>query len=221
MLENPLFKTLTDFSLRMVVFLACLSVLFFAVIGIASVCSSGHKYSPSAGLGPGSSLAPLQPLAVATTGAPAMVPTPIPTVARPTALALTPVQPSATPPQAPPPVLAATAAPPVQQSGTPAAFAGTWRVTDFVTSGNGMGQTYTFDLQLSQAGAQISGSGSGLTLSGRVDGATAYVSYAQPALGYTGSFIWTMSGDGASASGSFTNSSPNQGQSSMTRGSRG
>src|SRR3954453_23730023 len=126
MLDNPLLKALTDFALRMLVFLACLSVLFFAVIGIASVCSSGHEYSPSLGLGRLSSPAAPQPLALDATSSATTVPTPIPTVVRSTAPALTPIQPLPTPPQASTPLLPATPSPPTPQPAAPAVFAGTW-----------------------------------------------------------------------------------------------
>jgi hypothetical protein len=72
-------------------------------------------------------------------------------------------------------------------------------------------------VQLRQDGNAITGGNSGIVINGSVFGRTATVQFSQPALGHSGSFTWTMSGDGASASGSFTSSVPNAGQSTLIR----
>jgi hypothetical protein len=94
-----------------------------------------------------------------------------------------------------------------------ASFSGSWRVVDTVTSGSGAGQSFSFDVALSQEGNRLSGGNSGIVMNGRVEGATATLTYSQPALGITGTFVWTMTGSGAV--GSFTSSVPNAGDSRL------
>ena len=95
-------------------------------------------------------------------------------------------------------------------------YAGNWRVVDTVTDGAGAGQTFTFDITLNQTGNVISGGNGGIIMSGTVSGQTATVSFSQPALDITGTFVWTM-GAGGNASGSYTSSVPNSGTSQLIR----
>jgi hypothetical protein len=85
-----------------------------------------------------------------------------------------------------------------------------------VTQGDNVGQAYTFEVNLTQQGNQISGGNGGIQISGSVQGDTAVLNYVQPALGYTGTFVWTMTSSD-SAAGTFTNSYPNSGTSSLQR----
>jgi hypothetical protein len=206
-------------------------IMILAVIGLASVCFTGGQasYRPPAG-----NLPPASPTrTVASQGAeqdfvritvtrtvqPAQTSTPLPPPSS------TPV-PISTPPPAPTRAPAPTQAPSVAQSApipTQAApppatanFSGVWRIVDTVTEGSNIGQTYTFDVRLSQTGAIVTGGNSGIAISGRVEGATASLAYGQPALGYSGTFTWTMNSSGV-AQGSFTNSYPNAGTSSLVR----
>ncbi len=97
-----------------------------------------------------------------------------------------------------------------------AGFDGRWRIVDVVTSGSNAGQSYSFDVVLTQNGNQISGGNSGIHMTGVARGDTATVSYVQPALGYSGTFVWTMVSS-HQATGSFTNSYPNAGTSTLQR----
>jgi hypothetical protein len=128
------------------------------------------------------------------------------------------VPPTSTPlppePTAPPPPTSTPA--PAAPAAGPADFSGRWRITDTVTEGSNVGDTFTFDVTLTQNGNQLSGGNNGIQMSGTVSGDTALVQYAQPALGYTGTFIWTMVAPGE-ATGSFTSSYPNSGTSTLHR----
>jgi hypothetical protein len=95
-------------------------------------------------------------------------------------------------------------------------FSGYWRIIDTVTEGQGAGETYSFDVLLPQSGDRLGGGNAGIVMVGRVNGATAQVSYEQRNLGYSGTFTWTMGADG-NASGRLTNSSPNSGASYLIR----
>jgi hypothetical protein len=95
-------------------------------------------------------------------------------------------------------------------------FAGTWRIVDTVLEGSNSGQTFSFEVRLSQSGSTITGGNSGIAITGYVEGLTAFANYVQPALGYTGTFTWTMASNEL-AQGSFTNSYPNAGSSSLFR----
>jgi hypothetical protein len=130
--------------------------------------------------------------------------TPVPPTAIPAAPTSTAV-PGAPAPVAPPPAAAATAN-----------FAANWRIIDTVTEGSGAGQTFTFDVTLTQTGNEIGGGNGGIVMTGSVSGTTASVSYTQPALGLTGTFIWTMGANG-NATGTFTSSVPNSGTSQLIR----
>ncbi len=127
---------------------------------------------------------------------------------------------TSTPPS--PTAAAPTSTPAAQQpSATPASstqadFSGSWVVIDTVTSGTGAGQTFSFEVTLTQSGSQLSGGNSGILIQGQVEGRTAWATYTQPALGLTGTFSWTMSSAGAAA-GSFTSSVPNAGTSQLVR----
>ena len=95
-------------------------------------------------------------------------------------------------------------------------FGGRWRIVDTVTAGEGAGQTFTFDVVLAQSGATLSGGNAQISLSGTVSGDTATVQFTQPSLGYSGTFVWTLTGRDA-ASGSFSSSVPNSGTSQLVR----
>jgi hypothetical protein len=140
--------------------------------------------------------------------------TPVPS---PTATA-TPVPPTDTPAPTSTPTAkpggqpSATAAPETEQAN----FSGRWRVTDTVTDGENTGQQYTFDIFLAQDGNRISGGNDGIRLTGTVTGDTATIDYVQPAFNYTGTFVWKMA-DPDRATGKFTSSYPNSGDSVITR----
>lgn len=108
-----------------------------------------------------------------------------------------------------------TPAPP-EPPAAPADFAGTWRVVDTVTDGPNTGNTYTFNVTLTQNGDSITGGNSGMLISGSVGGDTASVEYTQPALGYQGTFTWTLVAQDR-AEGTFTSSYPNSGTSLLLR----
>ncbi len=108
-------------------------------------------------------------------------------------------------------------APPVQQPAVRVSnFSGNWRVVDTVTSGEGTGQTYTFDITLSQTGDRLQGGNGGITINGIVEGSTASATFTQQDLSITGTFVWTLTIDG-SATGSFSTSVPNSGPSQLLR----
>jgi len=140
------------------------------------------------------------------TAAPVMLtatPTPVPTLAPTATLAPpTPLPPTPAPPTLPP---------------APASFAGAWRIVDTVLQGRGAGQTYTFQVAITQSGSALSGGAAGdINLSGTVAGNIATVEFNQPGLGFTGIFIWTLGADG-NAAGTFTSSVPNSGTSQLVR----
>lgn len=105
---------------------------------------------------------------------------------------------------------------PTPVSNAPADFSGAWLVVDTVTSGSGAGQTFSFEVTLTQNGGLLSGGNSGIVIQGQIEGRTATATYTQPALGLTGTFSWTMSAEG-NAAGSFTSSVPNAGTSQLVR----
>src|SRR5688572_30303197 len=79
--------------------------------------------------------------------APTSTPQPAPTQAPAPAPPVAPVAPPAPPPAAPAPSATAD-------------FSGRWRIVDTITAGQGTGQTYSFDVALSQSGNQLSGGNS-------------------------------------------------------------
>ena len=140
--------------------------------------------------------------------------------AAPTASAtMQPATPTATPALrlAPSSAPAATPQPTPPLPPTPASFAGTWRIVDTVVQGAGAGQTFTFQVTLTQSGATLQGGAPGaITLSGTVAGNIATAQFTQPGLNLTGIFIWTLNADG-NATGTFTSSVPNSGTSQLIR----
>lgn len=132
--------------------------------------------------------------------------------------ALTPPSPTSEPAPQNTPSPAPTAAPTAPDAATDglADFSGRWRIFDIVTEGSNLGEVYTFDVSLTQDGNRLSGGSSGISMSGTVDGDTATLQYEQAALGYSGTFVWTMIGPGQAA-GTFTNSFPNSGTSTLQR----
>lgn len=102
------------------------------------------------------------------------------------------------------------------ERGADAGFEGRWRVADTVTEGANAGRTYTFDVALSQQDNRVAGGNSGIQISGTVQGDTATLEYVQPALGLRGTFVWTMVSPDQAA-GTFTNSYPNAGTSTLQR----
>lgn len=186
------------------------SVVVGALPALLVLAAQGD--SPSAA---SSSVSPTPPPAVVRSITPtATLTAPIATagsVTAPPTTALTPA-PSASPLPTP---LATT--PPVaspQATTTPdvADFSGAWRIIDTVTEGAGAGSTFSFDVRLTQLGSALSGGNLELSITGRVSGNTAAMTFAQPALGYTGSFTWVM-GPGRRAQGTFQSSAPNAGTS--------
>ncbi|MHB8578046.1 MAG: IPT/TIG domain-containing protein [Dehalococcoidia bacterium] len=95
-------------------------------------------------------------------------------------------------------------------------LSGQWTIVDSVTYGAGVGGQYPFVVVIQQAGNQIAGSGGGLQFSGTISGNAVHVDYLQDN-GATGTFDWTVSADGSSLTGSFTNSTGNGGDSSASR----
>lgn len=147
------------------------------------------------------------------TATPSPEPTPTPTSA-PT-VAPTPPPPPPTPAPTEPPRPAPTQAPPL--TAAPANFAGAWRIVDSILQGRGAGQTFTFQVSITQTGNSIQGGAPGaIALSGTVAGNIATVEFSQPGLGITGIFIWTMGADG-NATGTFTSTVPNSGTSQLIR----
>ena len=210
-------------------------VMILAIIGLASVCFTGPaSYRPPAaatqpaatatrivisqGAGQdfpeGTATRPAQTATPAPTDTPPPGNTPAPAPTLAPAPTQAPTQPAPAPTQSPPPAAPAPSSPPQAAN---ANFSGVWRIVDTVTQGSNVGQTYTFDVSLNQNGNVIAGGNSGILISGRVEGTTAYLEYSQPALGYSGTFTWTMAGGGGSAQGTFTNSYPNAGTSSLVR----
>jgi len=94
-------------------------------------------------------------------------------------------------------------------------FAGSWRIIDTVTGGTGTGQTFTFDVLLTQTGPVLQGGSSELSIVGLVDGNSATATFTQPS-GITGAFSRTVGEDG-NAIGTFTSSVPNSGTSQLIR----
>jgi len=154
------------------------------------------------------------PAPATATPTPTAAPTPTPTPA----LTPTPTPqptPSATPIATEPPRPAPTQPAPV----TPALanFAGTWRIVDSILQGRGAGQTFSFQVSITQAGASIQGGATGaIALAGTVAGNIATVEFSQPGLGISGIFIWTLGADG-NATGTFTSNVPNSGTSQLIR----
>jgi hypothetical protein len=145
----------------------------------------------------------------------AVAATPLATTAPPAPVAQATTAPPAPPAQAtaPPPVLPTPSpvpAAPVAQ----ASLNGRFRLTDTVTEGSGAGQSVSFDIELRQVGDVVSGGNSEISLSGQVQGDRAVMQFVQPALGYRGSFDWTISSGGGT--GSFSTSVPNRGVSMIT-----
>lgn len=93
---------------------------------------------------------------------------------------------------------------------------GRWQITDTVSYGAGGGQSFGFSVTFSQQGATFSGAGDGLSISGTVSGLTVEATYTQDN-GSGGTFAWTLSADGSSFAGTFTNSRGNGGSSSGQR----
>lgn len=144
-----------------------------------------------------------------------LAPTSTPTLSALPTVAPTQPLPPPTPASAEPLRPAPTQAAPV--SSAPASFAGAWRIVDSVLQGRGAGQTFSFQVSITQAGDTIQGGTSGvIALAGAVAGNIATVEFSQPALGITGIFIWTLGADG-NASGTFTSNVPNSGTSQLIR----
>lgn len=147
-----------------------------------------------------------------------------PTGSPTTAATSTPAPSASAAPTASIPTTAATAQPTATLAATqppsaaaPASFAGNWRVVDTVLGGQGAGQTYAFFVSITQTGAELRGGAPGaIEFSGTVAANIATVQFAQPTLGVTGIFIWTLNADG-NASGTFTSSIPNSGASELIR----
>ena len=221
-------KFIRDVAVVMVAGLVLLAGLTIAFLVTASILLPDPKTSTSARTAtatptPGLDVPPgasggADPTVIAPTPPPTSTPAPTPTPPPPAPVPPTPVPvfPTAAPPPPPAPTPPAPPpAPPAPQQAS-ANFSGRWRIVDTVEQGAGSGQTFEFDVGLTQSGSQLTGGNSGIVMSGTVNGRTAQVQYVQPALGYTGTFTWTMGPDG-NAFGAFTNSLPNSGRSSLIR----
>lgn len=92
---------------------------------------------------------------------------------------------------------------PIQSQSLPD-VSGTWQIIDTVTSGQGLGASFSFALVLQQNGNQIVGQGNGISLVGTIDGRTIHATYGQ-SNGTTGTFDWTLNGDATAMQGTFTN----------------
>jgi hypothetical protein len=164
--------------------------------------------SPTAGTGPAA--------AVTEQATPAETPTP--TRAPSTPVVLVP------PTDVPSPVAtpAATLEPPTPEppASTPAASAagtdlsGRWRIVDTVTEGAGAGQSFTFDVTLTQSGASLMGGNAELSIGGEVADGSLSATFSQPG-GITGTFLCRFAGD--TGSGTFQSSVPNSGTSALSR----
>jgi hypothetical protein len=127
-----------------------------------------------------------------------------------------------TPVPSPPPSPATVAATPVPRPAaeTPVALeasnlSGRWRIVDTVAEGAGVGQTFSFDVVLTQSGFSFSGGNLELSLAGNVGGSSVTAQFTQPS-GITGSFSWSL-GPGGNGSGTFQSSVPNSGTSQLIR----
>ncbi len=159
----------------------------------------------TATLTPRSTVPPVQASMTATVRPTTLMTTPTPAPA--TVATLTPVP---TPPPTPQP----TEAPPPP---APSNFAGTWRIVDTVVQGAGAGQSFAFQVVITQSDSELrGGAGGAIALSGTVAGNIATVQFTQPGLGVTGIFIWTLNADG-NATGTFTSSASNSGTSQLIR----
>lgn len=142
-------------------------------------------------------------------------PAPSPTAGPAQTPAATPPAPPASIPSAPSVTAVPTQSPPPAIE--TADFAGSWQLIDTVEEGPGAGETYAFFVTIVQSGSGLQGGAPGvISLSGTVVGNVATAEFAQPALGVTGIFIWTMGADG-NAAGTFTSSIPNSGTSQLIR----
>ena len=95
-------------------------------------------------------------------------------------------------------------------------YAGTWHITDTVTSGSGQGQVFAFDVVIYQSGVQLLGLSDNFLLQGSVNGNQIQMDYVQLDVGYKGTFTWTMDSL-AHGSGTFASSVPNSGTSVLQR----
>jgi hypothetical protein len=187
--------------------LATFAVSLALVFAVAAVLDSGSGANNAATSPPTVEAPPTVAatrVAIAATPTASVTPTPTPT-------------PEATTTPEPATPIATAEEQPAASLPPPASFAGTWRITDTVTLGAGMGQTFVFDVVLTQSGPSLQGGAEGvIALSGSVASNIATVAYTQPGLGVTGIFIWTLHADG-DATGTFTSSVPNSGTSGLTR----
>jgi hypothetical protein len=223
----------TDRRLFVLFGIAALGVLFACalwLIGGSLVGSGADTTSPvntpaavaqatrtaPAGAEPSPSASPAATETVEVTSTPTAASTPIATAVAPAPIA-TPIETAAAPPATAPPSTPLVESTPFSVRVTPTAnFGGSWRLVDTVTSGAGAGQTYSFDITLTQSGTALQGGGPEIVLSGSVHGDEAVVEFRQPTTGYTGSFVWRLTGSDR-ASGSFVTSVPNGGVSTLIR----
>jgi len=105
--------------------------------------------------------------------------------------------------------------PAVVARGAAPSLTGRYRIADTITEGAGAGMVASFDVDLQQAGNAVTGGNSEIRLTGQIEGNTVRAQFVQPALGYSGTFVWNL--QGSSGSGTFTSSVPNAGVSQLTR----
>jgi len=158
----------------------------------------------------------LEALAISTPEAPVPSPTvqsspgvtPSPTT-QAAAATSTPTRPSpSATPEAP-----ATPTPPAP-AGLPS-LSGRFRIVDTITTGTGAGTVVSFEVDLQQTGAAVTGGNGELNLSGRIEGGMLRAQFTQPALGYSGTFTWQL--DPSGGTGEFVASVPNGGSSRLQR----
>lgn len=99
---------------------------------------------------------------------------------------------------------ASPAQPPASATTAPAetpTVMGTWILTDTVTSGPGLGQTFQLMVALTEADGTVTGTAEGMTLSGKRDGEKIDLNFAR--IGSRGTFSWALTPDGK-LNGTFT-----------------
>lgn len=187
-----------------------LSLAAGAVVAWLAASGSG---GPQAGSAP-ETPAPTEPARTASrtaTRAPAPTATPTETAtATPTATATATARPQPTPV----PPTATRAGPTPTTPARQGDLSGRWQIVDTVTNGPGANETYTFTVQLQQAGSAISGSGGGLTLAGERQGDRVVVAFERS--GGTGYFIWTAQGNNL-LTGTFRDNGAGNGGTSIAR----
>jgi trypsin-like peptidase len=95
-------------------------------------------------------------------------------------------------------------------------YAGRWRITDTVTSAQGTGEIYVFDVDFYQYGDELIGLSEELVMSGYVVGGGIQMGWSNLQAGLDGTFHWTMQSPDF-GTGTFVSSVPNSGTSVLER----